>query len=158
VLGVDRYVGYHKAPVALQYCYAHLLREVQDCGREFADDAEVQRFVDTFAPLLAGAMALRRIATSDEEFHCQADALKPQFLEAVQAPAQHPAIHRVQGIFRDRPERLYHWAADRAVPAENNLAARELRPLCHPVAPILGAALTGRHGNIPDCLHEELQL
>ena len=129
VLGVDRYVGYHKAPVALQYCYAHLLREVKDCGREFEDNAEVQRFVDTFAPLLASAIVLRRIATSAAEFRRQATALKQQILEAVQTPAQHPAIHRLQAIFRDHPERLYHWAADRSVPADNNLAERELRPL-----------------------------
>jgi transposase len=129
VLVVDRYHGYNKAPVALQYCYAHLLREVKDCGGEFEDTAEVQLFVDAFAPLLAAAMALRRIATSDEDFHRQADALKQQILDAVQAPAQHPGIHRLQGIFRDHPERLYHWATDRSVPAENNLAERELRPL-----------------------------
>ena len=129
VLVVDRYHGYNKAPVALEYCYAHLLREVKDCGREFEDDAEVQRFVDTFAPLLAAAMTLRRIATDDDDFHRQAGALKQQILDAVDAPAQHAAIHRLQGIFRDHPERLYHWAADRSVPAENNLAERELRPL-----------------------------
>jgi transposase len=129
VLGVDRYNGYNKAPVALQYCYAHLLREVQDCGREFEDNVEVQRFVDVFAPLLASAMALRRIATSDDDFRRQADALKQQILDAVEAPAQHPGIHRLQGIFRDHPERLYHWAAHRSVPADNNLAERELRPL-----------------------------
>ncbi len=129
VLGVDRYNGYNKAPVALQYCYAHLLREVQDCGREFEDNAEVQLFVDTFAPLLATAMTLRRIAISDDDFRRQAGALKQQILDAVGAPALHPAIHRLQGIFRDHPERLYHWAADRSVPADNNLAERELRPL-----------------------------
>jgi len=129
VLVVDRYCGYNKAPALLQYCYAHLLREVEDCGREFEDNAEVQRFVDVFAPLLASAMALRRIATSDDDFRRQADALKEQILDAVDAHAQHPAIHRLQGIFRDHPERLYHWAADRSVPAENNLAERELRPL-----------------------------
>jgi transposase len=129
VLGVDRYNGYNKAPVALQYCYAHLLREVQDCGREFEDDTEVQCFVNVFAPLLACAMALRRIAPSDDDFRRQAAALKQQILDAVEAPAQHPAIHRLQGIFRDHPERLYHWAADRSVPADNNLAERELRPL-----------------------------
>ena len=129
VLVVDRYQGYNKAPAAIQYCYAHLLREVQDCGREFEDNAEVQRFVDDFAPLLASAMTLRRVATSDEDFRSQAAALKQQILDAVQAPALHPAIHRLQGIFRHHPERLYHWAADRSVPADNNLAERELRPL-----------------------------
>lgn len=129
VLVVDRYHGYNKAPVALQYCYAHLLREVQDCGREFEDNVEVQRFVDIFAPLLAAAMALRPTATSEDDFRRQARKLKKQILNIVKAPALHPAIHRLQGIFRDHPERLYHWAADRAVPAENNLAEREIRPL-----------------------------
>jgi transposase len=129
VLVVDRYHAYNKAPVALQYCYAHLLREVEDCGREFEDNAEVQRFVEAFAPLLASAIALRRVAPSDDDFRRQAEALKNQILHAVRARAQHPAIHRIQGIFRDHPERLYHWAADRAVPADNNLAERELRPL-----------------------------
>ncbi len=129
VLVVDRYHGYNKAPVALQYCYAHLLREVQDCGREFEDNVEVQSFVDTFAPLLAAAMALRRTATSEDDFRPQARKLKKQILNIVKALALHPAIHRLQGIFRDHPERLYHWAADRAVPAENNLAEREIRPL-----------------------------
>lgn len=129
VLVVDRYHAYNKAPVALQYCYAHLLREVQDSGREFEDNPEVQRFVEAFAPLLAAAMALRRTAATDDDFHRQAKALKKQILDAVNSPALHPAIHRLQGIFRDHPKRLYHWAADRSVPAENNLAERELRPL-----------------------------
>lgn len=110
-------------------CYAPLLREVEDCGREFEDNAEVQCFADAFAPLLASAMALRRTATSDDDFRRQAGALKQQILDAVEAPAQHPVIHRLQGIFRDHPKRLYHWAADRSVPADNNLAERELRPL-----------------------------
>jgi transposase len=35
VLVVDRDNGYNRAPCALQYCYAHLQREVADLGREF---------------------------------------------------------------------------------------------------------------------------
>jgi transposase len=31
--------------------------------------------------------------------------------------------------FAITPQRLYHWAADRSVAADNNLAERELRPL-----------------------------
>ena len=50
-LVVDRYAGYNKVGCAIQYCYAHLLREVQDLGKEFAQQAEVQRFVETLAPL-----------------------------------------------------------------------------------------------------------
>jgi hypothetical protein len=37
-------------------------------------------------------------------------------------------IRRIQGVFRENEERLYHWARDRMVPAENNLAERDLRP------------------------------
>ena len=32
-------------------------------------------------------------------------------------------------VFREKAHRLYHWADDPAVPAENNLAERDLRPL-----------------------------
>ena len=35
----------------------------------------------------------------------------------------------IQNIFREKENRLYHWAKDRSVPAENNFAERELRPL-----------------------------
>ena len=35
----------------------------------------------------------------------------------------------MQDIFRQNSHRLYHWADDRNIPAENNLAERNLRPL-----------------------------
>jgi DhnA family fructose-bisphosphate aldolase class Ia len=44
------------------------------------------------------------------------------------APSQHLGIPRIQEIFLAHAERLYHWPADRRVPAENNLAERDLRP------------------------------
>jgi hypothetical protein len=47
----------------------------------------------------------------------------------VHAPAQHPGIQRIQNIFREQKTRLYHWAKNPAVPADNNRAERELRPL-----------------------------
>jgi len=43
-------------------------------------------------------------------------------------PAQHLRIRRIQAIFRDNADRLYHWAENRPVPAENNPAERDLRP------------------------------
>jgi transposase len=43
-------------------------------------------------------------------------------------PGTHLGIHRIQEIFRAHADRLYHWADDRRVPAENNLAERDLRP------------------------------
>jgi len=39
------------------------------------------------------------------------------------------ALVKIQNIFRDHTHRLYHWAADRAIPADNNFAERELRKL-----------------------------
>jgi len=51
VLVVDRYGGYNRAPCRIQYCYAHLLRDVQDMGKKFPDDAEIRRFVATLTPI-----------------------------------------------------------------------------------------------------------
>ena len=39
VLVVDRYAAYNKAPCDLQYCYAHLLRDVKDLEKEYAVEA-----------------------------------------------------------------------------------------------------------------------
>ena len=129
VLVVDRYNAYNKLPCTLQYCYAHLLREVGDLGREFEENSEVQAFTTTLAPLLAEAMSLRALSILDGQFSRQAATVKQQILAVANAQAQHPGIHRIQAIFREHAARVYHWAEDRRVPAENNLAERELRPL-----------------------------
>jgi transposase len=56
VLVVDRYNGYNKIQCRIQYCYAHLLRDVQDLEKDFPDNAEVSTFVAVVAPLMALAM------------------------------------------------------------------------------------------------------
>jgi hypothetical protein len=127
-LVVDRYNAYNKAPSAIQYCYAHLLREVEDKEKEFGDNAEVKVFVETMAPLLSTAMSLRRLPISDDEFYRQASMIESKIKDVVQCPAMHLAIRRIQDIFCKNEYRLYHWASDRRVPAENNLAERDLRP------------------------------
>lgn len=129
VLVVDRYNGYNHAPCPLQYCYAHLLREVQDLGKEFPQEVEVQVFVSIFAPLLAAAMRLRSQALEPEKFHAQASQLKERIVEWSENVAGHPGVQRIQNIFREHPTRLYHWAENPQVPADNNFAERELRPL-----------------------------
>jgi hypothetical protein len=48
---------------------------------------------------------------------------------ALNTSARHPAIQDFQRIFREKADRLYHWADNPAVPADNNLAERDLRPL-----------------------------
>lgn len=55
ILVVDRYQAYKSVPCAMQYCCAHLLRNIQDLEKEFPENKEVKRFGSTAAPLLAGA-------------------------------------------------------------------------------------------------------
>jgi transposase len=128
-LVVDRYNGYNRAPCSIQYCYAHLLREVQDLGKEFPEVGEVSQFVESFAPPLARAMKLPAQELSATRFHQQALELKAQIQRLLQAPAQHPSMQKIQNIFREKAARLYHWTKSSALPADNNRAERELRPL-----------------------------
>jgi transposase len=128
VLVVDRYGAYNKMPCQIQYCYAHLLREVQDLEKDFPDEPEVKTFVATVAPLLSLAMGLRSQNVSDKRFYAQAAQLKRQIKDAMEQPAKHLGIRRIQEIFLENEGRLYHWADDRRIPADNNLAERDLRP------------------------------
>jgi transposase len=128
-LVVDRYNGYNQMPCSIQYCYAHLLREVQDLGKEFPEAGEVSQFVGSFAPLLADAMKLRAQGLTAAGFRQQALELKVEIKALVHSPAQHPGIQKIQNIFREKATRLYHWAKNAAIPADNNRAERELRPL-----------------------------
>ena len=129
VLVVDRYHGYNRAPCVLQYCYAHLLRDVQDLEKEFPEQAEIQTFVSHFAPLLARAMQLRGLKLTAQQFRQHASQTQQEILTLAQAPAQHPGIQKIQSIFRDQTKRLFHWAKSPKIPADNNRAERELRPL-----------------------------
>lgn len=129
ILVVDRYGGYNKMPVEIQYCYAHLLRDVQDLEKDFPDNSEIKAFVEQLAPQLANAIALRSLNMSKRQFKHQAAKIKDQIINIVNPQARHPAIWKIQDIFRQKADRLYHWAGDRNIPADNNLAERELRPL-----------------------------
>jgi len=129
VLVVDRYHAYNKAPSHLQYCYAHLLRDVQDIEKTFPNDSEVLAFVHHLAPLLAKAMKLRTLPLSRQQFRRRARRLKTSILKIAHRNANHPAIWNIQEIFRTKTDRLFHWARDPSIPADNNLAERELRPL-----------------------------
>jgi hypothetical protein len=127
-LVVDRYAGYNKVPCALQYCYAHLLRAVEDLEKEFTDSQEIKKFVSVMASLLTEAMKLRNYPVSDKEFYRKAAKVKRSIITAVQAPAVHLGIRHIQDIFSENSHRMYLWADDRRVPADNNLAERDLRP------------------------------
>lgn len=129
VLVTDRYGVYNKSPCALQYCYAHLLRLVEDAGEQFADNQEAQSFVAATAPLLAQAMHLRGQDISDKVYYRRAKLLRAQIRKVINSGSQHGAIRSIQTIFKENKHRLYHWVENRAVPADNNRAERELRPI-----------------------------
>lgn len=128
VLITDRYGVYNKSPCSLQYCYAHLLRLVEDTGAQFADNQEVQCFVATLAPLLAQAMHLRSQDISDTLYYRRAKVLGVKIRRVINAGSQHAGIKAIQVIFKENKHRLYHWVKDRTVPPDNNRAERELRP------------------------------
>lgn len=129
LLVVDRYHGYNKAPVALQYCYAHLKRDTEAIQKDFPDEPEVAAFVGSLVPALAEAMTLRTLGLPRKEFLRRAARTKRRIIAVTHRQAQHPAIRKIQDIFREHPDRLYHWARAPNIPAENNLAERDLRPL-----------------------------
>ena len=127
-LVVDRYNGYNKVPCAIQYCYAHLLRDVEDLEKEFPDNGEVSTFTAVVIPLLSSAIKLRKQPIDDVEFYAQAARIRSEIQATMDQSARHLGIRRIQDIFRNNKHRLYHWSEDRRVPADNNLAERDLRP------------------------------
>ncbi|OHD77406.1 MAG: hypothetical protein A2355_03095, partial [Spirochaetes bacterium RIFOXYB1_FULL_32_8] len=82
VLVVDRYAGYNKIKCKIQYCYAHLLRLVEDLGKEF-DDTEVIIFVSQLAFYLSEAMRLKKLDISDEEYYEKAGIIKNEIIKIV---------------------------------------------------------------------------
>jgi transposase len=127
-LVVDRYPAYNRMPVSLQYCYAHLLREVEKLEDEFPDNSEVSLFTAKLIPLLAQAMKLRGLDISDRQFYRRAKILKKEIVATMHLDCRHFGIARIQRIFLENAPRLYQWEKDRRVPADNNKAERELRP------------------------------
>ena len=129
VLEVDRYGAYNRVPCEIQYCYAHLLRDIEDVEKKFPQEAEVRRFVSALAPLLAEAMRLGTRVRAPPRFRRQAAALRRRIEAVTRAPARHPAVQAMQDVFRQNAARLYAWTRDPVIPADNNLAERRLRPL-----------------------------
>jgi len=128
VLIVDRYGGYNRMPCALQYCYAHLLREVERLGDEFPDSKEAEKFVGELATELTLAMKLRTRELELEEYRKKASEIQQRIHQIVSRKAVHLGVRRIQCLFQDKRERLYPWVKDPEIPPENNRAERELRP------------------------------
>jgi transposase len=128
VLVVDRYNAYNKAPVEIQYCYAHLLRDVEKLEKDFPESEEVKSFVSVLAPLLSQAMHLRAQPLSDEQYYQEAKQIQNKIMEVNKSPVQHLALQAMHDLFNINEHRLYHWVQERRIPPDNNLAERDLRP------------------------------
>ena len=127
-LVVDRYQGYNRVPCRIQYCYAHLSRDLKDEAAKFEDNQEVVEFVAHMRQLLAEAMTLRGKSLTDQAYYREARKIKRAILSLCQIEEAHPAVKRWADYFIESAERLYGWVEQRDVPAENNRAERELRP------------------------------
>jgi len=127
-LVVDRYAAYNRVGCQLQYCYAHLLREMIDLQSEFSEELEVEAYSKTMAEFLTQAMRLQSSRPKDKEYYPEARRIKREILKASLQPSHHLAVKRWQDFFVEEAGHLYHWVADRRVPCENNRAERELRP------------------------------
>lgn len=127
VLVVDRYAGYNRVGCGIQYCYAHLLREMKDLGQEFEANIEVKNYTAQMKLHLTDAMQLRKRNLSEREYQEQANEIKQKILELSSCQAAHPAVRRWQDFFVEKAERLYQWCASALIPAENNYAEREIR-------------------------------
>lgn len=127
VLVVDRYGGYNRVPCRLQYCYAHLLREIKDVEAEFETNGEVKQYARQMKICLTDAMQLRKRELSEAEYVRQALHIKEQILKLSDYQARHPVIRKWQDFYVEKQERLYQWCESSQIPAENNYAEREIR-------------------------------
>ncbi len=127
VLVVDRYGGYNRVSCDIQYCCAHLLREMKDLEQEFENNGEIKSYTSQMKLHLTDAMQLRKRGLTETEYQAAAATIKEQILELSDRQARHPAIRKWQDFFVEKAARLYQWCQSASIPAENNYAEREIR-------------------------------
>ena len=93
-LVVDRYAGYNRVGCQVQYCYAHLLREMKELQTKFADEKEVEAFAEKMIELLAQAMRLQSSKPPDGEYYSEAQSIKQEIMKTCHAASHHLAIKR----------------------------------------------------------------
>ncbi len=55
-------------------------------------------------------------------YYDEAKRIKNEMLKMINAQAKDPGLQKYQDIFRRHPERIFQWAENRSVPAENNMS------------------------------------
>ncbi|OIO27804.1 MAG: hypothetical protein AUJ18_10555 [Candidatus Hydrogenedentes bacterium CG1_02_42_14] len=66
----------------------------------------------------------RKLST---QLYRRAREIQGEIEKAANRAAIHPGSQHIQNIFREHRDRMFHWVEDLRVPAENNLAERQLR-------------------------------
>jgi len=127
VVVVDRYAGYNQVPCRIQYCYAHLLRDIKDLESEFETNKEVKNYTREMKICLTDAMQLRNRQLNEADYRKKAENIKNKIFQLSHRQATHPAIRRLQDFYVEKAERLYGWCENSEIPAENNYAEREIR-------------------------------
>lgn len=130
VLVSDFYAAYTTYEGRHQYCWAHLLRDVEDLGAQHREDASVVGWADgvhtlyhraTTAPPEADPAARRR---ARQGYEAALGALCAPYLGLAQAP-QRVLCERITKHLRE----LFVFVENPAVPPTNNAAERSLRHL-----------------------------
>ena len=55
----------------------------------------------------------------DGDYHDEAKRIKNEMLKMINAQAKDPGLQKCQDIFRRHPGRIFQWAENRSVPAED---------------------------------------
>lgn len=129
VLLRDRYAGYNSMNCRQQYCYSHLIRNIEDLENEFPDDKEVKAFVKEILKWLKKAIKLTNKKLKGNKHRHKARIIKNKIIEIVSSEANHPGVQHFQNVFREHKNRMYQWALSHKIPAENNYAERKWRPV-----------------------------
>ena len=124
---VDRSGGYNRVPCQIQYCYAHLLREMKDLEQEFQNNDEINSYTRQMKLHLTDAMQLRKRGLTETDYQTEAARIKSKILALSDRQASHPAIRKWQDFFIEKADRLYQWTRAAQIPAENNYPEREIR-------------------------------
>src|SRR5215210_2063081 len=128
----DFYSAYHVHDGPHQRCWVHLLRDIHDLRVAHPGDAGVQAWADAVHDLSLAAKQLAAGGLSWDERVAARAAVERQ-LTALCAPYWAPDSTLPQATLCQRIDRsldeLFEFVLDPAIPSDNNLAARSLRPL-----------------------------